>query len=260
MFRITILQSHYRQLILFKAYAGLRSESSRTYLSFLWWVLEPILAMLTYYVVFGLLFQRRTHDYVPFLLVGLVVWQWFANSIKHGMGAILGNARLMTQVDLPKEVFPTVEIVIDVVKFGFVFTLLLILMWIFGFHIGPAYLALPVVMFVELLLLTTFTYLAASLIPFVPDFRFLIEALLNLGLFLSGVFYAGDSIPAQYRSYFYLNPMANLIEAYRDILMRGVWPDWSALLKVGLFSLAGVYGAQLWIQHFKHLYPRIVDV
>ena len=259
MFGITLLQPRYRELVLFKAYTGLRAESSRTYLSFLWWVLEPVLSMSIYYVVFGLLFQRGTHDYVPFLLIGLVVWQWFVNSIKHGMGSIHGNGRLMTQVDLPKEIFPTIEMAMDLVKFGFVFALLLILLWLYGFPIGPAYLALPVVMLVEFLLLTTFTYLAAAIVPFLPDLKFLIDALLNLTFFLSGVFYAGSSIPAQYRWYFYLNPMVNIIEAYRDILMHGVWPHWGALLKVGLFALAGFYGAQLLLRHFDHVYPRIVD-
>ncbi len=259
MLGITVLQPRYRELVLFKTYTGLRAESSRTHLSFLWWVFDPILSMSVYYLVFGLLFKRGTEDFVAFLLVGLVVWQWFANSFKHGMNAINGNGRLMTHVDLPKEVFPTIEIAMDLVKFGVVFTLLLIFLWIYGFEIGPAYLALPMVMLVELMLLTTFTYLAAAIIPFVPDLRFLIDALLHLTFFLSGVFFSGASIPEQYQPFFYLNPMANLIDAYRDILMYGAWPDWSALFKVGLFALAGVYGAQLLIRRFDHVYPRIVD-
>ncbi len=259
MFGITALRPRYLELILFKAYTGLRSEAARTYLSFLWWVLDPILSMSIYYVVFGLLFQRGTEDFVAFLLVGLVVWQWFANSIRHGMGSILGNGRLMTQVDLPKEIFPTIEIVMDLVKFGFVFALLVIFLWIYGFNIGPAYLALPLVMAVELLLLTAFTYLAAAIIPFAPDLRFLIDALLNLAFFLSGVFFSGESIPEQYRAYFYLNPVAGLIEAYRAILMHGVWPDWAMLGKIGLLALLGFYAAQGLIRHFGHLYPRIIE-
>ncbi len=256
---ITVLQPRYRELVLFKAYTGLWAEASRTYLSFLWWVLEPILSMSVYYLVFGLLFQRSTEDFVPFLLVGLVAWQWFGNSIKHGMGAINGNGRLMTQVHLPKEVFPAIDIVMDLVKFGFVFALLLIFLWIYGFEIGPAYIALPLVMLLELMLLTTFTYIAAAIIPFVPDLKYLIDALLHLTFFLSGAFFSGASIPEQYQPYFYLNPMANLIEAYRDILMYGLWPDWAAISKVGLFALVGVYGAQLLIRRFDYLYPRIVE-
>lgn len=259
MIGLTILQPRYRELILFKAYTGLRAEASRTYLSALWWVFEPILAMSVYYVVFGLLFERGTDDYVAFLLVGLVAWQWFVNSIKHGMTAIHGNGRLMTQVDLPKEVFPSIDLAMDAVKFGFVFVLLLVFLWIYGFDIGPQYLALPVVLLVEMVLVVTFTYLVAAIIPFVPDLKFLIDAVLHLTFFLSGIFFSGAAVPEKYQAYFYLNPMANIIEAYRDILMFGNWPDWAALLKVGAFALVSLYVAQFLIRKFDHIYPRIVE-
>ncbi len=103
--------------------AGLRAEAARNYLSFLWWVLEPLFSMLVFYIVFGLLFQRGTEDYVPFLLVGLVSWQWFANTVKHSMTSIYGNGRLMNQVDLPKVIFPSIVVVMDLVKFSFVLVL-----------------------------------------------------------------------------------------------------------------------------------------
>lgn len=259
MLGLTVLEPRYRELILFKAYTGLRAEASRTYLSALWWVFEPILAMSVYYVVFGLLFERGTDDYVAFLLVGLVTWQWFVNSIKHGMSAIQGNGRLMTQVDLPKEIFPSIDLVMDAVKFGFVFILLLVFLWIYGFEIGASYLALPVVLLVELMLVMTFTYLVAAIIPFVPDLKFLIDALLHLAFFLSGIFFSGMAVPEEYQAYFYLNPMANIIEAYRDILMFGDWPDWAALLKVGVFALGALYVTQFLIRRFDHVYPRIVE-
>jgi len=254
-----ILSPRFRELIIYKTYSGLRAEAARNYLSFLWWVLEPILSMVVYYLVFGLLFQGRTEHFVPFLLIGLVAWQWFANSINHGMSAIHGGGGLMTQVDLPKEIFPTIEIAMDLVKFAFVLALLLLFLWIYGFEVSTAYLALPVVILLELMLVITFSYLAAAIVPFFPDIKFLIAVLLQLAFFLSGIFFSGDSIPVQYQSYFYLNPMANIIEAYRDILMHGVWPDWSTLFKVGLFSLIGVYSTQLLIRRFDHIYPRIVD-
>lgn len=259
MFRLTILEPRYRELILFKAYTGLRAEASRTYLSALWWVFEPILAMSVYYVVFGLLFQRGTEDYVPFLLIGLVSWQWFANSIKHGMTAIQGNGRLMTQVDLPKEVFPSIDLAMDAVKFAFVFVLLLGFLWIYGFDVGPAYLALPVVLAIEMVLVVTFTYLVSAIIPFLPDLKYLIDALLHLIFFLSGIFFSGTEVPDQYQAYFYLNPMANMIEAYREILMFGNWPDWMALLKVGVFAIMTLYVAQSLIRKFDHIYPRIIE-
>lgn len=259
MLQLTILKPHYREVVLFKAYAGLRAEASRTYLSILWWVLEPILSMTVYYVVFGLLFKGRTQDYVPFLLTGLVTWQWFANSVKHSMNTIRNNARLINQVDFPKVMFPTIELVKDGIKFLFVFALLLVFLWLYGFDVGISYLALPIVLLVQFVLTAMFAYLAAAVIPFVPDLKFVVDTTLHLVFFLSGIFFSGASIPEKYRAYFYLNPMANLIESYRHILMLDQWPDWTALSTVALFALIGIYFAHLLFERLDHIYPRLVD-
>ncbi len=258
MLGIRLLRRNYLELVFFKAYCGLKSEAARTYFSFLWWILEPLLSMIVYYVIFGLLFPRNSDDFVAFLLIGLVTWQWFANSIRHGMNAILANGHLTTQVYLPKEIFPAIEIVMDLIKFGFVFVLLIIFLWSCGLSPNLAYLALPCVLLLEFMLLLGFANTVASFVPFFPDLRLIIDVLLNLAFFLSGVFFSIDSIPTQYRSYFYLNPMANLIEAYRTILMDGAWPDWYALIKVGLFSLVVFYISQMIIKYYDRFYPKIV--
>ena len=67
---------HYRQLVFTKVAANLQTETSRDYLSYLWWVIEPILHMLVYYLVFSFLLSRGTEDYVVFLLTGLIPFFW----------------------------------------------------------------------------------------------------------------------------------------------------------------------------------------
>jgi lipopolysaccharide transport system permease protein len=257
-FGITVLSPRYRELVLFKAYAGLRGEAARNYLNFFWWVLDPILSMSVYYVVFGVLIQHSTPDFIPFLLIGLVTWQWFANSLSHCMNAILGSGLIMHQTNLPKVIFPSIEIIIDVVKFAFVFSLLLIFLWCYGFAPNIHYIALPLVLGAQFFLNVAFANLVAAIIPFVPDLRFLIDAVLQLVFFVSGVLFAGASIPEKFRGFFYLNPMASLIQAYRDILMYGQWPKWSALGWVALFGLCGIYITQALIHKFDQYYPRIV--
>ena len=60
-------KSQYLSLVLYKTYAELRAESARTYIGFLWWIIEPIADMATYYLVFAVLLRNRTEDFVPFL-------------------------------------------------------------------------------------------------------------------------------------------------------------------------------------------------
>ena len=63
---------HYRHLIIYKVAANLRSEASRNYLSYLWWVFEPLMQMMVYYFVFGLMLLQGTDNFVAFLLTGLM--------------------------------------------------------------------------------------------------------------------------------------------------------------------------------------------
>ena len=121
-----MLNARYRDLILYKTLADLRAEAARTYIGFLWWVLDPLIFMAIFYVVFGLLLRRSTPDFVPFLLIGLVSWRWFQNTITHSATSILGGRSLMQQVYVPKIIFPLVIILTDLVKFGLVLMLLLI--------------------------------------------------------------------------------------------------------------------------------------
>jgi len=248
----------YLELILYKALAELKAESARTYLSFLWWVFEPLMNMAIFYVVFGLLYRRSEADFVPFLLIGLTVWNGYANTIRHGAGAILDNHPLMRQTYLPKILFPLVVVIQDGVKFAIVFGLLLVFLWIYGFVPTPQYLALPIVMGVLWLLTVSCTLLVAAIIPFVPDLRFVVESLLQLAFFVSGVFFSGGSIPERYQGYFYWNPMAALIESFRDVLMHAAWPDWYLLGRVVVISIVMLMFASLLFHRWDRIYPKVV--
>lgn len=247
------------RLVAFKAYAELRAEASRYFLSILWWVFDPILSMAVYYIIFGLLLSRGGPDYIPFLLIGIVTWQWFERSALHGMTSIYSNGYLMNLIQIPKLYFPAVTTAVDTVKFGIVFSLLLIYLWSYGFGPNLAYLALPVVMAIELLLLSGLALLLAGLMPIFPDLKYLIEVSLRLAFFGSGILFSADRIPEAYRDLFYLNPMVNLIDAYRAILMYGTWPDWESLASVFIIGALLLIVARALIQRLEFDYPRLLS-
>jgi lipopolysaccharide transport system permease protein len=74
--------------------------------------------------------------------------------------------------------------------------------------------------------------------PFVPDLRFVIEQVLTVMMFLSGIVFSLEAVPEPMRAWFALNPIATLVDAGRGILMHAQWPDWLALGRVTLISLA----------------------
>ena len=245
------------ELILFSTYAELRAERARSYLGFLWWIIEPAMNMATYYLVFAIVLKTGQPDYVPFLLVGLTLWQWFKSGVSHGGQSIWQQLGLIRQVKLPLQVFPSVQILADTVKFAFILGLLLVLLWAYGYKPNVTYFALIPVLLVQLVFTAAVAYLVAAAMPFVPDLRFVIEQLLQVVMFFSGVVFSLDSIPPGLRRWFELNPLVELIGADRDILMRARWPDWIALGRVALISLAFfALGAYL-IQRYSPRYVKL---
>lgn len=244
-------------LIVYKTYADMRSESERTYLGFAWWLIEPVINMVIYYVVFGLFLRRgRGADFAFFLLVGMMTFRWFQGAVRLGSVSLIANAGLMRLVYLPKIVFPSVAILTMTVKFLVAFVILVVLLAVFGFPVTTAYLGLPGVLLVELLLILAVTYVIASVLPFVPDFWVAIDNGLTMLFFLSGIFFAGSSLPEEYQAYFYLNPMAHIVESYRAILLEGSWPAVKPLLWTSAGAILTIGAGAKLLGHFDRLYPR----
>ena len=252
------MRLHYLELILFSTYAELRAERARSYLGFLWWIIEPAMNMATYYLVFAVVLKSGQADYVPFLLVGLTLWQWFKSSVSHGGQAIWQQLPLIRQVKLPAQMFPSVQILADTVKFFFILALLIAILWgVFGYTPTRFYLALPVVLLIEFVFSSAVAFILAATMPFLPDLRFVIEQILQVVMFLSGVIFSLDSVPEPLRRWFVLNPIVELVASGRDIMMYARWPDWIGLGKAALISLAlyalGVFLIRYWTPRYVKL-------
>ncbi len=248
------------ELIWTKAIFNLRSEVHRNYLSYGWWVLEPLLHMVVYYVVFALLLQRGGENYPVFLLTGLVPWMWFSKTVSGSSSSILGGQNLMLQVGLPSIVFPLVSSLQASLKQIPVFILLFGFVWLQGYSPGAHWLALIPVIIVQALLTIAFACAVAAVIPFVRDLAYLVPTGLTLFMFLSGIFYSYQSISPEWQELFLLNPIAFLLKCYREILIDGVLPELSTLTWWGVGSGAACLLLMLAYKRLRYVYPRIVLV
>ena len=249
---------HYIHLILYKSWADLRSEARRYYISYLWWVIEPVMEMFVYYVVFGVLLKNNVPHFIPFLLIGLTSWKWFNTTVRHAGNSILYSRSLIQQVNLPKAVFPLTVVCTDTFKFLIVFLIILIFLWISHFTVSAAYFTLPLLLITQLALIIALWFFFAAIIPFIPDMDILVENTLNIVFFLSGVFFDPRNLSPEKQFWFFLNPMAFLINGYRSILMEGQFHDYERLLSILAVSLAGILIANRIIRHFDKIYPRVV--
>jgi lipopolysaccharide transport system permease protein len=245
-------------LVFFKVGANLKTEVSRYYLNYLWWVFEPVLTMAVFYVVFGVMLRSSTDNFVAFLLVGITSWLWFNRSIMNSSQSILTARGIISQTKITKVFFPLVVVVQDGVKQIAVVSLLLLFLILYGIPVTSSWWALPVIILVQFVLIFGCAVMTAALIPFFPDLKFLVATGLQMMFFATGVFFDIDKVVGgAYRVYAYLNPMAGMLKSYRTVLLHGNWPDWIYLMWVALFGLILSIIAVMIIRRLDHTYPKL---
>ena len=248
----------YLDLIRYKVYAELSAEAARTFLGILWWLIEPVLYMSVFYLIFGVMFQRGGEGFVYFLLVGLVVWKWFDSSIRSGMVSLQTNAAVIQQVYQPKSIFPLIVVLINTSKFLFVMLLLLLFLLISGKPASITWLALLPLIGIQFVLIAGIASVCATIIPFVPDLKWVVDNGLTMLFFLSGVFFDISALPEHFQGWLRLNPMAVLIDGYRNALLLGQMPDWRQLFWVLLFSCILIVAALRVFNRYDRIYPKLV--
>ena len=216
----------------------LKGEASRYLLGYLWWLLEPMLYVAVFYVVFEKFLQSRQADFLYFLMVGKLVFIWFSKSINQAASSLETNKGLMAQLNLRKEILP-----LAVIQQGF-YRQLVVFGFLFGMLAYSGYLSalwwwlLPLAV-IQALLITACGLCAALLVCWQRDCALLIQLGMVFLLFMSGVFWDLNAIPdPEVRAWLLiLNPMAALIDTYRQVLLLQISPSTTTLLWVLMESL-----------------------
>jgi len=253
------MNHHYLELIWYKTLAELRAESAKGYIGYLWWVVEPVMYMAAFFVIFGMVFERGGEGFVPFLLSGLVAWKWFSSSVNGSKNAISKkNAGIMSQVYLPKYIFPTITVITNTIKFLVVFSFLLAALWIAGYPPSEVWLALPVLFVVQFVLILGLAWLVSSVVPLLPDIQLILTNIMSLLFFCSGIFFDISKVPGTLGFILKLNPVAVLLESYRRILISAEWPEWGFLGMALGFGLVVLWLGRRILVRNDRIYPKVL--
>ncbi|WP_051961962.1 ABC transporter permease [Methylobacter sp. BBA5.1] len=245
------------ELIFYKTYTDLKAESERSYLGFLWWIIEPIFYLSAFYILQVLVMRRDGTDFVPFFLCGAVVWKWFDSGVKGGGHAISIHRGLLQQVYVQKFVFPVITVMGSTARFIPVFGIFCLFLLLYGTPVKITWLAAPLLFATQLCLTLSLALLISSITPFLPDLKVAIDNAMLLLFFISGVFFNINEVHEPVRSYLLVNPMAGLIDEYRNIMLRGAWPNLDRIGIIILTSLGmGGLGLAL-LKQLDHKYGKI---
>ncbi|MBM9513032.1 ABC transporter permease [Desulfogranum marinum] len=195
------------------------SESKRTYLSFAWWILEPLAMMLIYYIVFSSFLNIRTENFAFYILVSLTFWQWFHKSVNSSLNSINQSGGFISKININKLFFPTVAVYTDLIKSLVAISVLIVVVVTLNHSVSWQYVWLPIVLVVQLLFTVAIAYFFSLIIPFSPDLRVLVDLVLRGVMFASAIFYPIENLPEFIQENLCYNPIAYLLDCYRKILI-----------------------------------------
>ncbi|MCQ2530419.1 MAG: ABC transporter permease [Lachnospiraceae bacterium] len=223
--------------------ASLMAEVANSYLNWVWWILQPICFTFIYAIVFGLVFNTKEEYFIPFIVIGVSMWDFFNNMMKNSVKIIRTNKSIVSKVYLPKFVLVFVRLGVNGFKMMISFLIAVVAMIIMGVTVSwRIVLVLPI-----LLILVLFNFAFSCFLMhfgvYVADLQNIVDIVLKLVFYATGIFYSvSRRIPAPWGKILtYCNPMAYLIDAMRDVMLYQKLPNMWMMLIWFVISLALSY-------------------
>ena len=216
-----------------------KKKYKRTVLGMAWSVLSPLLQLLVMALVFTRFFGRNTPHYIIYMFCGNLVFSFFSDATKGGMGTIMGNASIFTKVNVPKYLFLLSRNVQALINFG----LILIVFFVFVAFDGLAFTWKFLCLLYPIGCLILFNIgvgmILSALFVFFRDIQYLYDVFTMLLMYMSAIFYNIESYGETAQKLFLLNPIYLFIRYFRKIVIEATVPTvWFHLLMLADVAIA----------------------
>lgn len=250
--RLPYLYDLLRELVL----RDMKLLYKRSILGIGWTLINPLLQLAVFAFVFQAIVPVNIPEYASYVFSGLLVWNWFQNSLFQATGVIVSSRPLIRQPKFPVAILPIVIVTTGLIHFVLALPILIVFLLIDEIKLQPVIFLLPVLQLLQFVLMVSLSYFLAALNVTFRDTQHILGVLLQLFFYLTPIFYDLNNIPKEYWYIYGLNPMVHIVTAYRAILLWGIQPDWLALLIIATIT-AGLLPFSYFI--FKQQSHRFVE-
>jgi lipopolysaccharide transport system permease protein len=240
----------YRELIYFLIWRDVKVRYKQAVLGILWAIIQPLMVMIVFTIIFGNLANLKTDASIPqnlypvFSFAALLPWQLFQGALQRAGVSLVANSTLLTKIYFPRLIIPIAAVAAGLVDFAFSFLVLVGLMIFYGVHVTWNILwLLPLLVLALLTALAVGLWLSAFNVQY-RDVQHIIPFLLQAWMYASPVAYSIDMIPTHFpwRLIYGLNPMTGVIQGFRWALLGGSPPDQIMLVSIVMVILLLVSG------------------
>lgn len=249
----------FREMAFFLVWRDVKVRYKQTVLGAAWAIIQPLFTMLVFSIFFGKL-AKMPSDGIPypiFSYAGLVPWNFFAQALGHSSDSLLSSANLIRKVYFPRLVIPVAAVCGGVVDFCISFSVLLIMMVIYGVPVTLRLLWLPPLLLLALVTaLGVGLWLSALNIQF-RDVRYTVPFITQFWMYATPVVYPSSLLSEPWRTVYGFNPMVGVIEGFRWALLgTNTAPKAMILVSAAASVLILIGGAH----YFRRLEKRFADL
>lgn len=222
---------HFRELLFALTLKEIKIRYKQTLLGASWAILQPAALTIIFTIVFGVFLKVSSSDipYPIFYFSALLPWTFFSTSITFGALSVVNNGNLVTKVKFPREILPFSSIGAAFFDFimGAIIFVLMILYYQTPITINFFYifLIIPTIF----ILTTGISLLMSAINVLYRDIRFVVPLILQIWLYATPIIYTIDQVPEKFRPFYIINPMAPLIQSFRDVTTLGKSPNTNEL-------------------------------
>lgn len=226
----------HRDLLVLWTLRDVKVRYKQSFLGVAWALLQPVAIM----VVFTLIFSLITHvpsdgfPYPIFSYSALLPWTFLSTSLTVAIPSLVNNTNLVTKTYFPREVLPIAGVAASLVDFGIASVVFVGMMIIYRVGVAPSIVLVPLILVVQVALVLGVALWASALNVFYRDIRFILPLGIQVWMYLTPVIYPVSVVPERFRFLYMLNPMASIVDGYRQAVLYGRAPN------LGYFGLASI--------------------
>lgn len=251
----------YRELFYFLAWRDILVRYKQTAIGIAWAVIQPLLTVVVFTVIFGRLAELPSGDapYALLTLTGVLPWQFFANAISQSSGSVVGAQNMVQKVYFPRLIIPVSATLSGVIDFAITLAMLFVLMLWFGVEFRAGLLLLPLFALLALLAALSVGILMSAVNVKYRDVKYIVPFIVSMGLYVSPVGYMSDVVPDAWRLLYSLNPMVGVIDGFRwAVLGDSFTPYWPGMALSMLVVFALLVAALVYFRNTERTFADIV--
>lgn len=230
----------YRTLLRILVVNQLKQRYRRSLLGMGWVLVSPLLNTAVLSIAFNALFEQSIVQYPVYVIVGLIAWNFFAQTTTLGIDAAVSGSGLLQRVYLPRSMFVVAALGGGLINLGIALIALLVVLLALGAPLYGTALLLPPAVALLALFTLGITLAVATLAVFVGDVAHLYQLLVQALFFLTPIVYPSEIVPSEFRWLVRLNPISLMVDLFRALLYRGQIPplgQWTTTAGIALTTL-----------------------